>query len=105
MLHLKVYTFVLFLFFCSAIIEHTNRVIFLEDDDIAAVADGKLSIHRLKRAATDDPSRAIQTLQLELQQIMKGKLSRKAFLVSIFFHESLDADLATKKKVLIGEKY
>ena len=26
----------------SAIIEHTNRVIFLEDDDIAAVADGKL---------------------------------------------------------------
>ncbi|NXT90270.1 GFPT2 aminotransferase, partial [Anhinga rufa] len=33
----------------SAIIEHTNRVIFLEDDDIAAVTDGKLSIHRLKR--------------------------------------------------------
>jgi glucosamine--fructose-6-phosphate aminotransferase (isomerizing) len=57
----------------SAIIEHTNRVIFLEDDDIAAVADGKLSIHRVKRSATDDPSRAIQTLQMELQQIMKGR--------------------------------
>ena len=57
----------------SAIIEHTNRVIFLEDDDIAAVADGKLSIHRVKRLASDDPSRAIQTLQMELQQIMKGK--------------------------------
>lgn len=57
---------------CSAIIEHTNRVIFLEDDDIAAVADGKLSIHRIKRSASDDPSRAIQTLQMELQQIMKG---------------------------------
>ncbi|KAF5918121.1 hypothetical protein HPG69_018462, partial [Diceros bicornis minor] len=56
----------------SAIIEHTNRVIFLEDDDIAAVADGKLSIHRVKRSASDDPSRAIQTLQMELQQIMKG---------------------------------
>ncbi|XP_074865485.1 glutamine--fructose-6-phosphate aminotransferase [isomerizing] 2 isoform X2 [Carettochelys insculpta] len=59
----------------SAIIEHTNRVIFLEDDDIAAVADGKLSIHRLKRSASDDPSRVIQTLQMELQQIMKGNFS------------------------------
>ena len=28
----------LFLIFCSAIIEHTNRVIFLEDDDVAAVS-------------------------------------------------------------------
>ncbi|XP_028574045.1 glutamine--fructose-6-phosphate aminotransferase [isomerizing] 2 isoform X2 [Podarcis muralis] len=55
----------------SAIIEHTNRVIFLEDDDIAAVAEGKLSIHRLERCASDDPSRIIQTLQMELQQIMK----------------------------------
>lgn len=57
----------------SAIIEHTNRVIFLEDDDIAAAAGGKLSIHRVKRSASDDPSRAIQTLQMELQQIMKGR--------------------------------
>ena len=37
------------------------------------MADGKLSIHRVKRLASDDPSRAIQTLQMELQQIMKGK--------------------------------
>ncbi|EHB12127.1 Glucosamine--fructose-6-phosphate aminotransferase [isomerizing] 2 [Heterocephalus glaber] len=59
---------------CSAIIEHTNRVIFLEDDDIATVADGKLSIHRVKCSASDDPSRAIQTLQVELQQIMKGRI-------------------------------
>lgn len=25
----------------SAVIEHTNRVIFLEDDDVAAIADGR----------------------------------------------------------------
>ena len=37
----------------SAIIEHTNRVIFLEDDDVAAVSNGVLSIHRVKRG-TDD---------------------------------------------------
>lgn len=57
----------------SAVIEHTNRVIFLEDDDVAAVMDGRLSIHRIKRTAGDYPARAIQTLQMELQQIMKGE--------------------------------
>uniref|UniRef100_A0A8C4VYI9 Glutamine--fructose-6-phosphate aminotransferase [isomerizing] 1 n=1 Tax=Gopherus evgoodei TaxID=1825980 RepID=A0A8C4VYI9_9SAUR len=70
---------------CNAIIEHTNRVIFLEDDDIVAVADGKLSLHRLKRSASDDPSRAIQTLQMELQQIMKGNFS--AFMQKEIFEQ------------------
>uniref|UniRef100_A0A8C5HL95 glutamine--fructose-6-phosphate transaminase (isomerizing) n=1 Tax=Gouania willdenowi TaxID=441366 RepID=A0A8C5HL95_GOUWI len=59
----------------SAVIEHTNRVIFLEDDDVAAVMDGRLSIHRIKRRAGDYSARAIQTLQMELQQIMKGNFS------------------------------
>uniref|UniRef100_A0A668VWE3 glutamine--fructose-6-phosphate transaminase (isomerizing) n=1 Tax=Oreochromis aureus TaxID=47969 RepID=A0A668VWE3_OREAU len=59
----------------SAVIEHTNRVIFLEDDDVAAVMDGRLSIHRIKRTAGDYPARAIQTLQMELQQIMMGNYS------------------------------
>jgi hypothetical protein len=27
-------------------VEHTKRVIYLEDDDVAAVADGNLTIHR-----------------------------------------------------------
>ncbi|KAK6469476.1 glutamine--fructose-6-phosphate aminotransferase [Huso huso] len=59
----------------SAVIEHTNQVIFLEDDDVAAVSEGRLSIHRIKRIVGDHPARAIQTLQLELQQIMKGNFS------------------------------
>uniref|UniRef100_A0A2K5NBV8 Glutamine--fructose-6-phosphate aminotransferase [isomerizing] 1 n=1 Tax=Cercocebus atys TaxID=9531 RepID=A0A2K5NBV8_CERAT len=59
----------------SAVIEYTNRVIFLEDDDVAAVVDGRLSIHRIKRTAGDHPGRAVQTLQMELQQIMKGNFS------------------------------
>uniref|UniRef100_A0A8C8HMM1 glutamine--fructose-6-phosphate transaminase (isomerizing) n=1 Tax=Oncorhynchus tshawytscha TaxID=74940 RepID=A0A8C8HMM1_ONCTS len=59
----------------SAVIEHTNRVIFLEDDDVAAVTNGRLTIHRIKRTAGDHPARAIQTLQMELQQIMKGNYS------------------------------
>ncbi|XP_029439585.1 glutamine--fructose-6-phosphate aminotransferase [isomerizing] 2 isoform X2 [Rhinatrema bivittatum] len=69
----------------SAIIEHTNKVIFLEDDDIAAVTDGKLSIHRLKRSVGDNSSRAIQTLQMELQQIMKGNFS--AFMQKEIFEQ------------------
>ena len=60
---------------CSAIIEHTNQVIFLEDDDVAAVMNGSLTIHRLKRNF-DDPNestvREVISLQMEIQQIMKG---------------------------------
>ncbi|RXM36814.1 Glutamine--fructose-6-phosphate aminotransferase [isomerizing] 2 [Acipenser ruthenus] len=69
----------------SAIIEHTNKVIYLEDDDIAAVAEGKLSIHRMNRLAGDDSSRAIQTLQMEMQQIMKGNF--KAFMQKEIFEQ------------------
>lgn len=61
----------------SAVIEHTNRVIYLEDDDVAAVCNGNLSIHRIKRgdASEENYFREVQTLQMELQQIMKGNYS------------------------------
>ncbi|KAL0974015.1 hypothetical protein UPYG_G00214270 [Umbra pygmaea] len=69
----------------SAIIEHTNKVLYLEDDDIAAVVDGALSIHRLNRLAGEDPVRAIQTLQMELQEIMKGNF--EAFMQKEIFEQ------------------
>ncbi|XP_017347553.1 glutamine--fructose-6-phosphate aminotransferase [isomerizing] 2 [Ictalurus punctatus] len=69
----------------SAIIEHTNKVIYLEDDDMAAVAEGKLSLHRMNRSAGEDPVRVIQTLQMELQQIMKGNF--KAFMQKEIFEQ------------------
>lgn len=57
----------------SAVIEHTNQVIFLEDDDVAVVRDGRLTIHRIKRGDVNEPSyREIHELLLEIQQIMKG---------------------------------
>uniref|UniRef100_A0A0K8TTS9 glutamine--fructose-6-phosphate transaminase (isomerizing) n=1 Tax=Tabanus bromius TaxID=304241 RepID=A0A0K8TTS9_TABBR len=56
----------------SAVVEHTNRVIYLEDDDVAAVKDGALSIHRLKKCLDDPHAREITTLKMEIQQIMKG---------------------------------
>ena len=57
----------------SAIIEHTNRVIFLEDDDVAAVKAGVLSIHRNNKDGA--LARDITTLKMEIQQIMKGNYS------------------------------
>lgn len=56
----------------SAVIEHTNRVIYLEDDDVAAVKDGALSIHRLRKTLDDPNAREITTLKMQLQEIMKG---------------------------------
>ncbi|KAF9528618.1 L-glutamine D-fructose 6-phosphate amidotransferase [Crepidotus variabilis] len=64
----------------AAIIEHTKRVLYLEDDDIAHIAEGELHIHRLRRQeeGSQTPSQAaatrtIETLELELAAIMKGK--------------------------------
>ncbi|GFY64222.1 glutamine--fructose-6-phosphate aminotransferase 2 [Trichonephila inaurata madagascariensis] len=59
----------------SAVIEHTNRVIFLEDDDVAAVKEGNLTIHRLKRALDESTAREIITLKMAIQEIMKGSYS------------------------------
>ncbi|VDN05331.1 unnamed protein product [Thelazia callipaeda] len=56
----------------SAIIEHTKQVIFLEDDDVAVIENGSLSIHRIKRGDEIPQTREVQNLTLELQQIMMG---------------------------------
>lgn len=61
----------------SALIEHTDRVIYLEDDDVASIYDGRLIINRLEKHASTDTmaARKIITLRLQLQQIMKGNYS------------------------------
>ncbi|OMH81181.1 Glutamine-fructose-6-phosphate aminotransferase [isomerizing] [Zancudomyces culisetae] len=57
----------------SAIIEHTRRVLYLEDDDIAHIsAKGDLRIHRLTRNDGVSSIRSIKTLEMELAEIMKG---------------------------------
>ncbi|KAF4618299.1 hypothetical protein D9613_011522 [Agrocybe pediades] len=63
----------------AAIVEHTKRVLYLEDDDIAHIAEGELHIHRIRRKEGDQtPSqiaatRTIETLELEIAAIMKGE--------------------------------
>jgi len=44
----------------SAIIEHTKKVMYLEDDDIAHIHEGSLNIHRLTKA---DGSSNVRTIQ------------------------------------------
>ena len=78
----------------SAVIEYTNKVIFLEDDDVAAItADGcksdcfsmlriisllvsilALSIHHVRQSRAVAAEREVHTLKLQLQEIMKGSL-------------------------------
>ncbi|KAJ7668038.1 L-glutamine D-fructose 6-phosphate amidotransferase [Mycena rosella] len=65
----------------AAVVEHTKRVLYLEDDDIAHIAEGELHIHRLRRTndgkeqtpAQAAQTRSIETLELEIAAIMKGK--------------------------------
>lgn len=57
----------------SAIIEHTNRVIYLEDGDVSWVKDGNLRI--VHTTGTAPGARDVQTLQMEIQEIMKGSYS------------------------------
>lgn len=59
----------------SAIVEHTKKVLYLEDDDIAHIHEGQLNIHRLHKDDGVSNVRTIQTLEIELQEIMKGKFS------------------------------
>ncbi|KAK6455152.1 glucoseamine-6 phosphate synthase [Scheffersomyces xylosifermentans] len=57
----------------ASVIQHTKKVLFLEDDDIAHIYDGELHIHRAnKKNAGESTIRQIQTLEMELNEIMKG---------------------------------
>ncbi|KAJ9645117.1 glutamine--fructose-6-phosphate transaminase (isomerizing) [Coniosporium tulheliwenetii] len=57
----------------SAIVEHTKKVLYLEDEDVAHIHEGSLNIHRLRKDDGASNVRAIQTLEIELQEIMKGR--------------------------------
>ncbi|KAI9028083.1 glutamine:fructose-6-phosphate amidotransferase [Phycomyces nitens] len=59
----------------AAIIEHTKRVLYLEDNDIAHISEGNLHIHRLRRDEGATTTRSIQTLEIELAEIMKGSFT------------------------------
>ncbi|UJR35407.1 hypothetical protein I4U23_028164 [Adineta vaga] len=95
----------------SAIIEHTNQVIFMEDDDLAVVNNGTLTIHRSQHETSGQPTiREIIELKIELQEIMKGNY--KYFMQKEIFEQPESVvntmrgrvNFTTKKVVLGGIK-
>ncbi|CAF1676561.1 unnamed protein product, partial [Adineta ricciae] len=95
----------------SAIIEHTNQVIFMEDDDLAVVNNGTLTIHRSQHEASGQSTiREIIELKIELQEIMKGNY--KYFMQKEIFEQPESVvntmrgrvNFNTKKVVLGGIK-
>ena len=56
----------------SSVIEHTKKVLFLEDDDIAHINHGELHIHRARQSEGMSTTRPVQTLELQLAEIMRG---------------------------------
>ena len=56
----------------SAIIEHTDQVIYLEENDVATVNEGSLNIHQATRSLNESTRREITTLKMAIEQIMKG---------------------------------
>lgn len=69
----------------ASVVEHTKKVLFLEDDDIAHICDGELHIHRAHKRAGELTIRQIQTLEMELNEIMKGKY--KHFMLKEIFEQ------------------
>lgn len=79
----------------SSVIQHTKKVLFLEDDDIAHIYDGELHIHRAKKSKDGEATtRSIQTLEMELNEIMKGQY--KHFMQKEIF-EQPDSTLNTMR--------
>ena len=72
----------------SAMVEHTKRVLHLEDDDVAHLHDGGYGIYRMERVVSPgdmspvnyeptvpsaEVERTVETLKMELENIMKGE--------------------------------
>ncbi|GMH45196.1 hypothetical protein BSKO_13153 [Bryopsis sp. KO-2023] len=57
----------------SAVVEHTKKVIVMEDNDILHVCGGGYGIFNMANANVDSAvHRVVQTLEIEVSQIMKG---------------------------------
>lgn len=56
----------------SALIEHTKTVLYMEDGDVVHFKDGRFAVYNLKEGVQDS-NRQLQTLQMELDAINRGK--------------------------------
>ena len=86
----------------SAIVEHTKKVLYLEDDDIAHIHEGQLNIHRLSKTDGTSNVRAIQTIEIELQEIMKGRFDH--FMQKEIFEQPESVVNAMRGRLNVEEK-
>lgn len=93
----------------SAIIEHTNRVIYMEDGDIASISDGGLMLQRIPQQTDNEIVDQVEIgeVEMELQQIMKGNFD--TFMQKEIYEQPEAAVNAMrgrvnfeKKKVMLG---
>eukprot|EP00172_Hildenbrandia_rubra_P001540 Plantae.Rhodophyta-Hildenbrandia_rubra.ctg21057.p1 GENE.Plantae.Rhodophyta-Hildenbrandia_rubra.ctg21057~~Plantae.Rhodophyta-Hildenbrandia_rubra.ctg21057.p1 ORF type:complete len:702 (-),score=123.08 Plantae.Rhodophyta-Hildenbrandia_rubra.ctg21057:176-2281(-) len=87
----------------SAIIEHTDKVVYMEDNDLAHVdGQGNLKVYNYNEFHTKniESNRTIATLQLELQQIMKGDYDH--FMLKEIFEQPESLTQTMRGRVLEG---
>lgn len=86
----------------SAIVEHTKKVLYLEDDDIAHIHEGSLNIHRLRKDDGTSNIRAIQTLEIQLQELMKGSYDH--YMQKEIFEQPESVINAMRGRLDVGKK-
>ncbi|KAF2720257.1 isomerising glucosamine-fructose-6-phosphate aminotransferase [Polychaeton citri CBS 116435] len=86
----------------SAIVEHTKKVLYLEDDDIAHIHEGQLNIHRMSKMEGTSNVRTIQTIEIELQEIMKGRFDH--FMQKEIFEQPESIVNAMRGRLNVDEK-
>lgn len=86
----------------AAIVEHTKKVLYLEDDDIAHIHEGSLNIHRLRKDDGTSNIRAIQTLEIQLQELMKGSYDH--YMQKEIFEQPESVINAMRGRLDVGKK-
>eukprot|EP00164_Ancoracysta_twista_P003511 GFYU01004687.1.p1 GENE.GFYU01004687.1~~GFYU01004687.1.p1 ORF type:complete len:718 (-),score=243.52 GFYU01004687.1:168-2255(-) len=89
----------------SAVIEHTKRVVYLENGDLFHITSaGKMNLYHIGDVTDESEvpnTRALQTLELELSDIMKGKYD---FFMQKEIHEQPESTVNTMRG-RIGDDY
>lgn len=96
-------------FFCSsdasALIEHTDKVLYMEDNDLVHVdGEGQMDLYNFNDSDTHEhisSNRTIQTINLELEQIMKGKYPH--FMMKEIFEQPETISQTMRGRILSGK--
>ncbi|EDQ90085.1 uncharacterized protein MONBRDRAFT_20634 [Monosiga brevicollis MX1] len=87
----------------SALIEYTNRVIYLEDDDVVHIRGGNLSLHHVKQSQSDKAFVEHRTtLDMQVNEIQKGNFAH--FMLKEIFEQPESVVNTMRGRVRASEK-